>query len=345
MKDYTELLNKIEEELFTALPRSVNPEWIKRATSLRDPDISLFSANNIIEPCIDLLDRGGKRWRPLILSLITLAYNKDNSLYLKLSPIVELIHNGTLLVDDIEDKAIERRGKTAVHLIYGEDMAINSGNFMYYIPTYIIEELDLSSETKLKLLLSINSNMRRLHFGQGLDIQWHRNTEFIPRVKEYLQMCKFKTGCLASMSAEIAAIISDLSREDTEFLRVIFEEIGVAFQIIDDITNITTGNPGKHRGDDIVEGKKSLPIILYCNNNSDNSDLFNSIKKAKKMGINKGRKYIERAISILNSTNVIEQSREMAIELLTSNIIKLENFLPKNNYSYELVKLLKAFNK
>ena len=183
MNYYTELLNKIEEELYTALPKSVNPQWIERATSLVAPDISLFSANNIIEPCIDLLERGGTRWRPLILSLISLAYTQDPLNYLKLSPIVALIHNGTLLVDDIEDRAIERRGKEAVHLIYGEDMAINSGNFMYYIPTYIIEELNLSDEIKLKLLISINSNMRRLHFGQGLDIQWQRNIEFILGVK------------------------------------------------------------------------------------------------------------------------------------------------------------------
>lgn len=341
-KQYSTILENIEKEISQVLPSMVNSNWLYNAVGGLNSNISIESANKINKPALELIYRGGKRWRPMVLVLTTAALSNNINIALKLSPFVELIHNGTLLIDDIEDKAIERRGKKAIHLMYGDDMAINSGNHLYFIPTTIIDNLNVSNEIKLRIYQSYAQNMRRLHFGQGLDIQWHNELKKIPTVNEYIQMCKFKTGCLASMSGELGAIIAGANKVETEKIRVIWEEIGVAFQILDDIKNITTGNPGKLRGDDIVEGKKSLPVILYCNKNN-NEKLLKNISKAKKKGIIKGKKYIEEAIFILKSSGAIEEGIEIALKLLNDSINKLRTILPDNKEKEILLSIVNNF--
>ncbi|MGL1893715.1 MAG: polyprenyl synthetase family protein [Spirochaetaceae bacterium] len=343
-KIYSTTLDRIEEEISKVLPTKTDKNWIYKAVGGLSSDITTESTDNINRPALELIYRGGKRWRPLVLVLTAACFNNDLEMAFKLSPFVELIHNGTLLIDDIEDKAIERRGKKAVHLIFGEDMAINSGNHLYYIPTTIIDNLDLTDKVKLNIYQSYTHNMRRLHFGQGLDIQWHNDLKKIPSVTEYIQMCKFKTGCLASMSGELGAICAGLSNEEIENIRTIWEEIGVGFQILDDIKNITTGNPGKHRGDDIVEGKKSLPVILYCNKN-EHSKLLNNIKMAKLKGIIKGKKYVERAIKILDNSGAITEGSKIALELLNNNIGRLNSTLPNSPYKKVLINIVNDFIK
>lgn len=343
-KQYNNTLRKIEEEISRVLPEKTTDDWLKSAIGGLKADIRTEAADNINKPALDLIYRGGKRWRPMVLLLTASCLNGDVDTATKLTPFVELIHNGTLLIDDIEDKAIERRGKKAVHLIYGDDMAINSGNHLYFIPTTIIDDLKVSDNIKLRIYKSYSHNMRRLHFGQGLDIQWHNNLNMIPTVDEYIQMCRFKTGCLASMAGELGAICANMNESHTEEIRQIWENIGVGFQIMDDIKNITTGNPGKHRGDDIVEGKKSLPVILFCNTNN-NEKLLKNIKKAKSKGIIKGKKYVENAIKILEDSGVIQEGADIALKMLNSNINKLELLLESSQDKDILTGIVKNFIK
>lgn len=337
-----EILEKIEKEISRVVPSTVDESWIKSAIGKNSFNMTEFSVDNINAPCLELVNRGGKRWRPLVLVLTTAALSGDIDLAIKLSPLVELIHNGTLLIDDIEDKAIERRGKKAVHLIYGDDMTINSGNHLYFIPTTIIETLSIEDLTKLKIYQSYTENMRRLHFGQGLDIQWHNNLEMIPTVDQYMQMCRFKTGCLASMSGELGAIVAQCDKELYGQIRAVWEDIGVGFQILDDIKNITTGNPGKHRGDDIVEGKKSLPVIMHCNKTS-YEHLLDAIKHAQRYGIIEGSIYIEEAITILEKSNSIKEASDFALNMLNNCIERLKKLIPENNYREQLINLLYGF--
>ena len=340
---YNSSLEKIEAEIGKLIPKKTNKEWIKNSVGL-DSVISEMASDKINEPGLELIYRGGKRWRPLVLLLTAACFKKGEDIALKLTPLVELIHNGTLLIDDIEDKSIERRGGKAIHLIYGDDMAINSGNHLYFLPTTIIDNLNLPDSVKLSMYKSYSSNMRRLHFGQGLDIQWHNDPDYIPTVPEYIQMCKFKTGCLASMSGELGAICAGLTAQSIEEIRIIWEEIGVGFQILDDVKNITTGNPGKLRGDDIVEGKKSLPIILYSATNN-NKTLLKMINKAKKLGIKKGNKFVEKAISILEINGAIKESSNIALNMLNSNSKKLNTLLPESKEKELLIELVINFIK
>jgi octaprenyl-diphosphate synthase len=236
---------------------------------------------------------------------------------LSFAPLVEFPHNGSLIIDDIEDKADLRRCKPAVHQIYGEDMSINTGNLLYFLPTYLIDESDLSDELKLRLYKYYNVNLRRLHFGQGLDIQWHNNHDYYPSVEEYMQMCRFKTGSLARLAAQSGFAVGGSDPNTCLTLGEVFEDIGVAFQVIDDVTNLTTGNPGKERGDDIVEGKKSLPVIFHAMADPDSIPrLVKLFGAAAELGADTGRAQIEEAIKLMEESGSINRARNRAFEMI-----------------------------
>jgi len=240
----------------------------------------------------------------------------DPSLALPLVPLVELPHNGSLIVDDIEDNADLRRGKPAVHLIHGIDMAVNSANFLYFLPSIVIDNSDFTAGIRLLLYRYYLQAMRRLHMGQGLDIMWHNNHEFIPDEKEYIQMCCFKTGSLSRFAAEAGITAAGGDSSEAAEIGMACEEMGVGFQILDDVINLTAGNPGKKRGDDIVEGKKSLPVILYSRDGGDVEKLAECFKEAKTLGIEKGGAAVEKAIMLLERKNAIENAKNTALEIL-----------------------------
>ena len=259
---YTQRLEKIEAVIRNRLPVNPDSDWVGFAF---DPLVSQPPAElvrSLTEPGRDLVARGGKRWRPLFMTLVCEALGGGDAA-IPLTPLVEFPHNGSLIHDDIEDGADERRGAPAIHIKYGVDVGINSGCFMYFLPLACLDDWDAGAEKKLRVYRTWGEHLRRIHLGQAMDISWHRNFSSMPSVSEYELMCRLKTGVLARLSAVLGALIADASEEDAGRVGKTAEDLGVGFQIMDDVKNLTTGNPGKKRGDDIVEGKKSLPIILY----------------------------------------------------------------------------------
>jgi octaprenyl-diphosphate synthase len=285
---YNQRIQNIEAALERWLPGRSGPDWGAEVF----PGIGNTIDNGLLQalaaPGRDLLSRGGKRWRPLLLTLVCETLGGADAA-LPLVPLVEFSHNASLIHDDIEDNSEERRGKAAVHLIHGVDTAINGGCFLYFLPTCCIEPWAsalasraghapaLAVEYSTKVYSLWAAYMRKLHLGQAMDIHWHRNFSVVPEIEEYYTMCGLKTGCLARFAAELgvyaaAAVTADLSggsmtpdimKEVQGLLGQAAEKLGVGFQILDDVKNLTTGIPGKKRGDDMVEGKKSLPILLY----------------------------------------------------------------------------------
>jgi octaprenyl-diphosphate synthase len=154
-------------------------------------------------------------------------------------------------------------------------------------------------------------------------------------------MCKNKTGCLARMAAEIGAELgSENSLEHyVKRLGEIAENLGVAFQILDDVKNLTTGNPGKRKGDDIVEGKKSLPVILFnkYNPNSINKliELFNAASEKSNKDI-----YINDAIELLSESGSIAKAKNYAISLLEQINIDIDKYFKGSEPSILLKDLL-----
>ncbi|MDR1443957.1 MAG: polyprenyl synthetase family protein [Treponema sp.] len=259
-------LEKIEAVLDTWLPAAPDSGWASRVF----PGLAPEFLKDLILPCRDLLSRGGKRWRPLLMTLVCETLGGGDAA-LPLSPLVEFCHNASLIHDDIEDNSDQRRGGPAVHLVYGTDAAINSGSFFYFLPLACVEAWDVPAERKAQVLEVWGQYMRRLHLGQSMDIHWHRDFDSLPDPEAYYTMCGLKTGCLARLAAVLGVLAAfpeaggraPRTGEAAERLGAAAEKLGVGFQILDDVKNLRTGLPGKKRGDDVVEGKKSLPVLLY----------------------------------------------------------------------------------
>lgn len=222
----------------------------------------------ISEPIWDMLDRGGKRWRPALFLLICEALGKKEDYCLDFSIIPEVIHNGTLVIDDIEDSSEVRRGKPCAYKIYGSDIAINVGNAMYYLPLLplMTNKDKLTAEAQRDVYEIYVQEMINLSMGQAMDIAWHRGIANADALGEqdYLQMCAYKTGTLARMSAKMAAVLAGADSNLVEKLGRLAESIGVAFQMQDDILDLTGEEFAKSKGcvgGDISEGKRSLLVI------------------------------------------------------------------------------------
>ena len=222
----------------------------------------------IADPVWDMLDRGGKRWRPALFLLICEALGKSQDYCLDFAIIPEVVHNGTLVIDDIEDSSEVRRGKPCTYKIFGVDIAVNAGNAMYYLPlTPLMEKKGKLSAEKLRDIYEIYvQEMINLSIGQAMDIAWHRgiaNADGINE-KDYLQMCAYKTGTLARMAAKIASVLSDGDKNLVVKLGTFAESIGVAFQMQDDVLDLTGKEFAQKKGglgQDITEGKRTLMVI------------------------------------------------------------------------------------
>ena len=231
----------------------------------------------LIEPIRDLLGRGGKRWRPLLSLLVCeglqglpaaggAGAGAGAASVLPLVPLVEWSHNASLVHDDIEDNSPERRGQPALHIRYGVDTAINAGSYLYFLAASCIETWDAPPHRKAAIYRIWTEYLCRLHCGQALDIAWHNDAAALPETGAYFAMCAMKTGCLAEFAVAVAVTIAadTACNPETAVLLKAASDLGVGFQIIDDVKNLRGGISGKKRGDDIVEGKKSLPVLLFA---------------------------------------------------------------------------------
>jgi octaprenyl-diphosphate synthase len=323
-QEYTRRIEKIETELKRWLPETTDSTWVKKIFPDIEGKISAESVQFLTAPLTDILFRGGKRWRPLLMTLICETLGGGDSA-IQLSPLVEFCHNASLIHDDIEDESDERRGKPSVHKIYGVDTAVNSGSFFYFLSTSCIDSCNLKNK---ELFYSLWTDcMRKLHFGQALDIYWHRNISTVPSIDEYYSMCRLKTGSLARLAVELGAYSTDAPKEAAQVLGSAAEMMGVGFQILDDVKNLTTGIPGKKRGDDLVEGKKSLPVLLFLNKYPEKRDLiFYYFHEAKRNGTRAPE--VEDFINALSSSGVFAEAEEKGLSFLrqTQDIFSSNEF-------------------
>ncbi len=339
---YNDRLLKVENQLKMAFPPKIDTAWVKTVSGEKNPLGKLSEYDAFCRPARDLLERGGKRWRP-VLMLLSCELTGGGNASLELTPLVEFPHNGSLIIDDIEDKSELRRGKKSIHLIYGDDFAINAGNLLYYLPTVLIDNSNQSAERKLLLYRYYSENMRRLHLGQGLDILWHNSTT-VPDPDEYEQMCRFKTGALARLAAQTGVIAGGGTTEEAAILGNVCENMGVGFQIMDDVVNLTRGNPGKGRGDDIVEGKKSLPVIYHIQDNPDDVGVLNKLFfKAKEKGLIDGNKEIQEAIAIMEDSGSVAKAENRAKDLLNQSAETIREHFEQSEAGDLIIYMIKNF--
>lgn len=270
---FEKYLEKLKPEIDKAikkyLPKEATRAWLEFAFGKPRYTYNLEAAQKALaDPIWDFISRGGKRWRPILFLLITEAVGGDIEKVKDIVVIPELAHNGTIIIDDIQDEGELRRGKPTLHRIFGIDMASNAGIFLLYFPFIALIKNRDKFEPKVlaRAYETYTQEMINLCYGQGTDIFWHKGkTEKITE-EEYLQMCAYKTGCLSRMAAKLAVVLSGGSRELAETAGKVAEAMGVGFQIQDDILDITlTGEErdkfGKVFGNDIKEGKRTLMVI------------------------------------------------------------------------------------
>lgn len=200
----------------------------------------------LLSPVKDLTSNHGKRIRGQLVHLSWRLVSEGNPFSVvgakqcrTCAEVVELIHAGSLVVDDIEDGSRIRRGKPALHILYGLPIALNAGNWLYFWPFELIKALDLPSETALLVYEYYHQTLLRAHFGQAIDLG--------SRVDRLLQSCvaevcrtsmALKTGALMGFAMVLGGASGGAPKATILALDDFGRELGVALQMFDDLGNV-----------------------------------------------------------------------------------------------------------
>ena len=195
----------------------------------------------------------------------------------------------------------------------------------------------INENTKNRLYSAVLEELENCHRGQAMDIYWHKNN-IVPTEKEYLGMCSLKTGSLARMSARFGAVLAGKDTKTENEFSDFATSLGVAFQIQDDILNLS-GNLGKANGDDITEGKKSLPVI-YCLRKAAANDRKRLLRILNTKTRNK--RLIFEAIMIINKYDSLSYANNVAKDLVSMSWKKIKNKIKDKKAKKEL-ELFKSF--
>jgi geranylgeranyl diphosphate synthase type II len=227
----------------------------------------LSEPDNLYSPIRYIMALGGKRIRPLLLLAACDAVKGAWRNHLSQAYALELFHNFTLVHDDIMDGATLRRGKAAVHIKYGLNAGILSGDaMMFYCQLFMMEGL---SHTVLPRAMTVfNQTAIRIIEGQQMDMDFENRTDV--NQDEYLKMIEYKTSVLLAAALQLGAILGGASQDTEQALYETGIGIGLAFQIRDDILDAFGDERfGKIRGGDILNNKKTLLYILARDNASE----------------------------------------------------------------------------
>ncbi|MDG2354198.1 MAG: polyprenyl synthetase family protein [Gammaproteobacteria bacterium] len=251
-----------------------------------------------------IINAGGKRLRPLLLLLCARATNYQGEHHHLMAVVIELIHTATLLHDDIVDESNTRRGKETANEVWGNAASVLVGDFLYSRAFEMMVKPD--SMHIMKLLSKATNEIAQGEVMQLLNCQNSELTE-----KEYYRVIERKTAVLFQAATQIGAILSNADEQQELALRDYGLHLGNAFQIIDDVLDYESDfeTMGKEVGDDLAEGKTTLPMIYALENTSgDKRDiLINAIENAD-------NSQIDQVVDILSSVNAFDYTRQKAQE-------------------------------
>lgn len=340
MKEFfSKTAQKIKIETDSFFPKLISAEWVSK--NIGEVDFKFdFAAweNAIAGPFHELFSRGGKRIRPAMTCLANRALGGTSTEIYKFAIIPELIHNGTLIADDIEDKSDLRRGKPVVNRIFGTPIAINASNFVYFFSQLIVTRSEISDELKSKILSSLAEDLTKLHIGQGMDIYWSENKKYDVSVDEYLQMCAYKTGALLGFSMKLGAILTNADKQMLDRLEKIGNSLGIVFQIRDDILNLKpTTDWGKENGEDISEGKFTYMVAdaISKANDADKAELVKILSEKTT-----DKEKIKKAITILDKYDSFKSANEFSHNLLEETKKTLEELFDDSEYKTVFLELV-----
>ncbi|MSR75969.1 MAG: polyprenyl synthetase family protein [Candidatus Ryanbacteria bacterium] len=284
--------------------------------------LSRSADQGLNQPIRDLLFRGGKRIRPTLFLMLLQAFGLNYKKYLPYAYFLENIHNGTLVFDDIEDGSMLRRGHPTCYLRYGIDTAVNVGAAMHFMPLVLLLKKNqlITTKQQLRIYKIYSEELINLHFGQAADIYWHKTHPNHINFNEYIEMTRLKTGSLMRMSVRLACAVSNRSAEEERKLAEFAELAGIAFQIKDDLLDLEAVDRkkfGKLLGNDISEGKLSLPVLFALKklNNRDRKKLHNILKMHT---LEKG--VINDAIILIKKTDAMHRARKIGDHYLIKSL-------------------------
>ncbi len=254
-----------------------------------------------------ILDGGGKRLRPLILILSAELAGYKGDAHLTLAGIIESIHTASLLHDDVIDGAETRRGKSPAHSIWGNQVVILVGDFLYS------NALRLAVMQKSQRIMeSLSEATTRMTEGEILQLIKTADPDITE--EEYLDIISAKTAVLISATCRIGAILGSLPEDKENALARFGMKTGIAFQMTDDILDYMAneGELGKRLGKDLKEGKITLPLIYLLKTAADTE--IEEVKDIIKNGFKKSG--LKRILKLFVKYNAIELSFKKAQDLI-----------------------------
>lgn len=276
----------------------------------------------------------GKRIRPLLTLLTCHATGGEWRTALPAASAIEIIHNFSLVHDDIEDNSDTRRGRATIWKLWGIPQAINTGDAMFALAsasTKRLLEVGYSSETVIRVERELDKALLSLTLGQHLDLSFEKQDSVT--VDAYLEMIEGKTAALLQAATSIGGVLSGCSTEQIEQLAQFGKHLGLAFQVTDDILGIW-GDPkitSKPAGDDLLNGKKSLPVIFGIENSED----FHARWRKPETR----RDHRESLTEMLEQCGAKSHAQDLADEHTHMALQSLANIIPEASNSAELYAL------
>ena len=274
--------------------------------------------------------RGGKRMRPLLILLIAKNYGGVNDVTLRSAVGLELLHTASLVHDDVVDESKERRGQSSVNAEYNNKVAVLVGD--YVLSTAL---LNISFTNNSDILRSIAVLGRNLSNGEILQLSNIQNTEFSEDI--YYDVIKMKTAALFEACCEVGTLSVNANERQIELAKEFGRNLGIIFQIRDDIFDYYDSKEiGKPTGNDMAEGKLTLPV-LYALNSTHDSEMEEIARKVKRNDVT--RYEIARLVDFTKNNGGIEYAERKMLELRQ----KCMEFIDSESVSEEIRTSLTAY--
>jgi octaprenyl-diphosphate synthase len=263
-----------------------------------------------------IVNSGGKRLRPALLLLIARHFGYSGSQHINLAAIIEFIHTATLLHDDVVDASLLRRGQETANQRWGNEASVLVGDFLYSRAFQMM--VDTNSMRVMDVLSEATNTIAEGEVQQLLNSHDPDTSE-----ASYIDVIQSKTAKLFEAAGRLGAILSERDPDDEQAMARYGMHLGTAFQLIDDVLDYSTPNSalGKNIGDDLAEGKPTLPLLYAMWNSSDKE--ANIIREGI---LNGGLDNIDVIQKIIKQTGAIEYTAELAQKEADLAVESLQGF-------------------
>jgi octaprenyl-diphosphate synthase len=275
-----------------------------------------------------IISAGGKRLRPVILLLTCGALGYQGSHKFSMAAVVEFIHTATLLHDDVVDESTLRRGRPTANENFGNPASVLVGDFLY---SRAFQMMVAPGDMRIMQVLADATNV----IAEGEVLQLMNMHDASLDEAAYLHVIRSKTAKLFEASSRLAAILAHTSPEKEEACAIYGQALGTAFQVIDDVLDYegNAAEMGKNLGDDLREGKATLPLILAMQRGT--ADQRSLIQKAIETG---SVEQLSSVVAIVRETGALEGSRKVAMSE-AQRAIDAAAVLPASAYKDALMSL------